>query len=233
MYTSIYVYVKKRMYIYIYHYIRISYIYIYLSIYCLQTVRRFPHHFKPNFWNTKSAPPPLGKHPAHRSWWKMEKTNGSVTRLWFYVLILQHLQFCFVAFYVLILRVLSIRADIPHLWIHSWLMVRQFWLRGAILSLVSAFCYVASLRPVLLRFVSIMILVCWWRWRTANRTPSNLFRKLHEVGCPEATKTMQNHPCIMQTLLVLQICRWVLALQSFQAIAQRSTHDLSPKLSGF
>lgn len=36
MYTSIYVYVKERMYIYIY-------------IYCLQTVWRFPHHFKPNF----------------------------------------------------------------------------------------------------------------------------------------------------------------------------------------
>lgn len=176
MYTSIYVYVKERMYIYIY-------------IYCLQTVWRFPHHFKPNFWNTKSAPPPLGKHPAHRSWWKMEKTNGSVTRLWFYVLILQHLQFCFVAFYVLILRV-RICADIPHLWIHSWLM---FWSIGTILSLVSAFCYVASLCPVLLRFVS-MILVCWWRWRTAKRTPSNLFRKLHEVGCPEATKNHAKPP---------------------------------------
>lgn len=42
--------------------------YIYIHIYCLQTVWRFPHHFKTNFWNSKSVPPPLGKHPAHRSW---------------------------------------------------------------------------------------------------------------------------------------------------------------------
>lgn len=144
-----------------------------------ETPNRLPHHWA----NTQLA----------GADWKMEKTNGSVTRLWFYVLILQHLQFCFVAFYVLILRVLSIRADIPHLWIHSWLMVRQFWLIGAILGLVSAFCCVASLRPVLLRFVS-MILVCWWRWRTVKTTPSNLFRKLHEVGCPEATKNHAKPP---------------------------------------